>query len=450
MKKKVDLLNGNIIHSLIKMSFPLMLINLINVFYALADTYFIGQIDQLQVGAISLVSTISSCGNAFATGLGAAGMAIIAKNIGLNNKEKANHVATLLIELAFMLGILFAIFMIIFANPILTALNTPSDIYQSSYNYLIGLAFDYVFLFNITIFQIIRQSNGDSKTGVYINIVAAILNIILDPIFISIFKLGTLGAALATTLSKGLMTPITLIILLKDKNNTYIDFKHYKFKLDLFLEIFKLATPSALGYFLQEFGFVMMNRFITSYGSIVMAGYGIGNKLSNIFYIPSNAVSASLTPFIGQNFGAKQYDRMEKCYSKAMLLITIISVIALPLSLFTLRPLTILFVKNASVELITISCEYAYYSVGTIIFMGWFNNLMAFFNGVGYTKLSLIINSSRLWLLRIPLFFLFERFTNLGYVGLWICMIISNLLVCLIGQSIKQFYLKKQILINSH
>lgn len=430
-----DILNGNIIKGMLKLAFPLMVLNIINSFYSIVDTFWVGRIGELSVGAVSLISPITSCGAAFASGLSAAAMSLIAISIGANEPDKANNIATHLIKLCIVLGLGIGCCCVAFARPILDWLETPSDIYNESYWYLMGIALDFLFLFVLNIFQAIRQSSGDSKTGVKINATAAFLNMILDPILMFGLDLGILGAALATTLSKALVTPIAIYILMNEKILVRVNFKKYPISLPVMKQIVTVGIPASIGSFLSSFGFVMMNKSIVSYGAIAISAYGIGSKIANLSYIPLNSLGGALTPFIGQNLGANNEARTRECFKKAMVLSVVTAIIITITGFMSIKYCVLLFVSNASNELLAMASEYAYYSIGTSIFMGWFNNLSAVFNGAGKTKYTLFLSTFRLWGLRLPMIALFGMFTNLGPTGIWWSMVLSNLVTCLIGQS---------------
>ncbi len=434
MSSRNEITSGNIFKVLIQMAWPLMLINIVNTFYSLADTYFVGQMDEMKVGAISLVAPIVACGTAFANGLTASALALISQSIGADNKERANHIATIIIELCVIVGVFVGVICIVFAPQILNWLETPADIYDDTYRYLIGISFDCLFLFIIQMFQAIRQANGDSLSGVKINTISSIINIVLDPLFIFYFKLDILGAALATVLSKACVMPLIFYSLTTDKHYTYIDFVHYKPNKELTGEIIAMAIPASTGYFISEFGFVIMNKEIVSYGSVVISAYGIGNRIASIFYIPLNAIGTALTPLIGQNLGAKQYKRTTQCFNCAMIVACVISISSTIIGFIFVKDAINFFIKDASDLVVFEASRYAYYSLATCFAMGWFNNLAAVLVGSGNTKYNLYINVIRLWGIRIPLIYLFARLTTLNQVGIWWSMIISNLIVCIVGQ----------------
>ena len=431
---KDEILKGNIISGLIKLALPLMLLNLINTLYGIVDTYFVGKINELQVAAVSLVTPITNCGIAFSSGLSAAGIALIARSLGQRDYDKARKIATHLIMLCFVLGSIITLLSIVFSSQIMSWFNTPSDIYKDTLAYFIVVSFDYICLFILTIFQAIRQSCGDSKSGTKLNIIASILNGCLDPLFIFGFNFGTFGAGLATVLSKAIVVPFALKSLLDQENTVYISFKENKLDMQMMKSIITVALPASFGQFLSSFGFVLMSKEIVSYGSIVMSGYGIGSHVSSIFYIPVDSIGMALPTYIGQNIGADNIDRAKKSYKDALKLVIMMAICVIFAGFLTAKYFVYLFVKNASDELLRISLEYSYFSIATAIFMGWFNSLCGVFNGSSNTKISMVLSASRILFIRMPIVYLLRKITNLGYTGIWVSMIISNLITCTIGQ----------------
>jgi len=434
---KEELLSGNIFKGLIKMTIPLVFLNLINTLYGVVDTYFVGMIGELEVGAVSIITPITSCATAFCEGLCAAGIALISRAIGKGNDEDTISIANHLLLICLSLGLLSLVVIQIFANNILNWLETPLDIFNGSYNYLFGISFDFVFLFLISTYQAIRQAHGDSKSGVIINTSAAILNCLLDPLFILVFDMGTLGAALATVLSKVIVTPYAIYKLNKDG---LIDFRNYAICLNTLKQITLVAIPSSIGYFLSSFGFVLMQKEIASYGSIAISAYGIGSKISSIYYIFVNCWGSGLTTFVGASLGSNDFERAKKAYKTSVLIVAIVSLIFIPLGLLTSEKAIKIFIKDISNELTLMSLEYTYYSIFTAFTMGWMNCLSGVFNGSGNTLISMILTGSRIWFIRIPLIKLLNNVTTLGITNIWIAMVISNLIVCIMGTAFYRFY----------
>ena len=427
------LLNGDIKKGLLKLALPLMFLSLVNSLYNIVDTFWIGKMGELQVGAVALIGPIMGCGSAFITGLSAAGISKISMSLGERNQEKANRYASHLFIISIVFGLLIGIVCNVFAHPILQWLETPSDIYNDTYAYLFGISFDFIFLFILNIFQTIRQAGGDSKTAVIMNAIAAVLNMILDPIFIFVLDMGVLGAALATVISKIIVIPFVIYILFNDTNYVTCSFNK-SLSFGIFREIITVGIPASLAQFLSSFGFVLMNKSIVAYGSIAISAYGLGNKVTDLFYIPIYAFGGALAPFIGQNIGAKNTERAKECYKQATILTLFTSIIVMILGFLTAKYLVLFFVSNASQELMDLTIEYCFYVTMTIFFMGWFQNIHGVFSGAGKTKLILYLSTFRLWGLRLPMIYIFYNFTNLGPTGIWWSMVISNLITCIVGQ----------------
>lgn len=427
------LLNGDIKKGLLKLALPLMFLSLVNSLYNIVDTFWIGKMGELQVGAVTLIGPIMGCGSALVTGLSAAGISKISFSLGQNDQEKANRYATHLFVISIVFGVFIGIICNVFAHPILEWLDTPSDIYNDAYLYLLGISFDFIFLFILNIFQTIRQASGDFKIAATMNAIAAILNTILDPVFIFILDLGVLGAAIATVLSKVIVIPFVLYRLFYDKYEVTCSFKE-KLDLKMIKEMIFVGIPASLAQFLSSFGFVLMNKSIMAYGSIAISAYGLGNKVTDLFYIPIYAFGGALAPFIGQNIGAENHERAKECYKQATILTAIASLLVMALAFISTKTIVLFFVNHASKELMDLTLEYCFYVTITIFFMGWFQNIHGVFSGAGHTRLILYLSTLRLWGLRIPMIYLFYNFTGFGPTGIWWAMVISNLITCLLGQ----------------
>ena len=169
-----------------------------------------------------------------------------------------------------------------------------ASVYDLKLFYLRILSFDYLGLFLITIYMAIMQSCGNSKSGMIVSAMASIFNIILDPLLIFGFSLSVKGAAIATVISKWIVIPYILYSLFHHPQLKPYFHIHLK---DSF-EILKLSLPCAIGQFLESLGFVLMNKYIVYYGAVAMSGYGIGEKLTNLYNIPVIAFSNVLPAFI--------------------------------------------------------------------------------------------------------------------------------------------------------
>ncbi len=435
MSTHANLLEKNIMKNMIQMALPLMFLNLINSLYSVVDTFFVGRIGELQVGAVTLVSPVSNCAVAFTAGLSAAALALISQAIGAEKYEKSNETATHLMLLSLITGALMTVVLFFGTDLVLQWLDTPENILNDSRLYLKGISFDFIGMFLLSLFHAIHQANGDSKSGVRLNSIAALLNIILDPIFIFVLDMGVLGAALATSLSKFVLVPVVLRKLYENEQHgmTTIAFRKYPLNMASLKEIMTVTIPASVGQFFTSFGFVMMNKAIIYYGAIAMSAYGLGSRIANLFYIPVNSIGGALSAFIGQSLGAGDPQHAKECFRKAMLLCAGISAVITVFGWIAAPYILPLFVKDASEELLTLANEYAFYSIATAFFMGWYQILTGVFNGSGHTRSTLFLSVFRLWGCRLPMIYFFKAL-GFGPTGIWWSMILSNICCCAAGQ----------------
>ena len=431
------ILQGNLTKALLRMAVPLFVLNLVNSLYNIIDTFWVGQLGELQVGAVSLVGPIMWCAQSVAMGLSAAAIALLSTRLGANQKGDACRFATALLYFAIGFAIVLSIGTLLLLHPILSWLDTPKEIYDASYQYLFGISFDYIGLLMLNLYMAMRQSAGDSRSGVKLNMCASLLNAIMDPIFIFVFHFGILGAAIATVVSKLVMVPIAWRRLHDKAFPVHIDFRAYPFHAADGKIILKLCIPAASGQFLENLGFVIMNKYIVYYGAVAISAYGVGAKMVTLAYIPVMSIGAVLATFVGQNLGAGNTERARKAFHTAMKLSTLFSSTLTIIGMLVITPFIHLFVPNASTQLMELTQEYAFFALLCGVFMGWYINLNdGVFNGSGHTNYTFILSMMRLWAFRIPMILLFHRFTSLGITGIWLAMLLSNIFECILAQAI--------------
>lgn len=425
---------GSVIQALFRLALPLFFLNLVNSLYNVVDTFWVGQLGELQVGAVSLVGPVLWCAQSLASGLSAAAVALIGTRLGENKLQEASRFATTLLYVAGLLGIALSIFTLLGAQGILHVIATPAELFHDSKLYLYGIAFDYIGLLILNVYMAICQSEGNSRLGVKVNILASIANLILDPLFIFGFHMDVFGAAVATVVSKWLVIPLIVYQLLHTKGAIRIQFHSFRFhKQDLKL-IFRVCIPASGGQFLESLGFVLLNAYIVSYGAIAMSAYGVGNKIINLSGIPLASFSAASSTIVAHGLGSNQPQRCKECYRKTWLLAEGFTIALGVLTILFAQPLICLFVPDAGIALVSYAREFVIYAAVSSIFMCWYSVLCGVFNGAGYTKYTFILGILRLWIFRIPLILLFQRVTNWGITGIWIAMIASNIMECIAAQ----------------
>lgn len=271
-KQKMELLgNAPISKALLAMGIPTMLGMLINALYNLADAYFVSGLGESQMGAISIVYPLGQVvvGLGLLFGNGAA--SYISRLLGQGKNEQANKVASTSLYCSLSTGTLLILFCFVFLKPILTLLGATESIlpYAITYAgiYIISCIFN---VFNVTMNNLVT-SEGAAKTTMCALLAGAILNIVLDPIFIYTFELGVAGAAIATAISQVVSTLVYLHYLSTKKSIFRFHWKDCFFSRKIFSEIFKIGIPTLVFQLLTSLSISLINNTSGNYGDAAIA-----------------------------------------------------------------------------------------------------------------------------------------------------------------------------------
>jgi putative MATE family efflux protein len=305
------LIEGKISKSIILFALPILLGNLFQQLYNVVDSIVVGNV--LGKEALAAVSSTGSLINLIVgliNGIFVGAGVIIARYYGAKNNKSLPKAVHTTIAFGFIAGIIVTAFGVIFTPWLLKLMGTPSDVFADSVTYLriyftggIGIV-----MYNacVGIFQAI----GDSKRPLYYLIVAAITNVVLDILFIAVFNFGVGGAAVATVISQFISAILGFIKLTKVDGDYKIYIK--KIKIEMLEILMKMGLPTGIQNSIVAFANVIVQSNINQFGSIAMAGSGSYSKLEGFAFLPITSFSVALTTFIGQNLGAKQYDRAKQ------------------------------------------------------------------------------------------------------------------------------------------
>jgi putative MATE family efflux protein len=307
------LIEGKISKSIILFALPILLGNLFQQLYNVVDSIVVGNV--LGKEALAAVSSTGSLINLIVgliNGIFVGAGVIIARYYGAKNNKSLPKAVHTTIAFGFIAGIIVTAFGVIFTPWLLKLMGTPSDVFADSVTYLriyftggIGIV-----MYNacVGIFQAI----GDSKRPLYYLIVAAITNVVLDILFIAVFNFGVGGAAVATVISQFISAILGFIKLTKVDGDYKIYIKKIKIDGEMLEILMKMGLPTGIQNSIVAFANVIVQSNINQFGSIAMAGSGSYSKLEGFAFLPITSFSVALTTFIGQNLGAKQYDRAKQ------------------------------------------------------------------------------------------------------------------------------------------
>lgn len=435
IEKRNLVLSGNLYKVILFLALPIMFNNLMKTLYNLVDTFWVAKIsgNDLEVSAIGVIWPIQMLVIAIGLGFYIAGTSLMSQHIGANEKEKAEYIASQLFSFAFFLGIFMMIVGYIYSPLILRYMELDSEVYKLSLSYLQIILLETPLVFCLLIFTAMRQAAGDTITPVIFTVISLIINIGLDPVFIIVLRMGVSGVAIATVLAKVVVLPFWLYMVFFDKNSIHVTFKHMKLKLSSMKQFTLVAIPASLSQTINALGFVVLNKYITSFGNLTMAAFNVGNRINSLIMMPALGIGSALAFVVGQNIGALNYQRAREAFKKALILTLIIMLLSMALILpYQIRKLIVgLFLNEAYT--IALALDYMIFIGINTPLMGLYQNYSGVFLGSGKTVYSFLLSLTRLWGIRIPLIIYFKYCTDFGNSGIWYAMVISNIIVCLLG-----------------
>ena len=418
--KKNDLTQGKVINVLTALALPIMGSSLLQFTYNL--------IDMLWVGGLGSDAVASIGSSSFFIGLGYSINSLVVIGTGIkvshaigekNNKEVKQYINSGL-AINFVISIIYALILIVLGKSFISFLSLNNEVVErNSYYYLAMNAPILFFSFFNFLYTRIFSSFGNNGDSLKINAIGMIINIILDTIFIYIFKLGVLGAAVAT-----LIANVVMFILYRIKSNgiLYYD-KSIGIDKEKVIEIIRLGFPMAFQRILFTMVNIILAKIIASFGTSSIAAQKIGLQIESITYMVIGGLNGAIASFTGQNFGASKFKRIKQGYYTALLLGIIYSMIMSIIFIIFKEPIIRLFIRDKSTILIASSYLQAVafsQSFSTIEMVS--NGL---FTGLGMPKIPAII-SIVFTVLRIPMALTLMQ--TLGIDGVWWSIAISSIL----------------------
>ncbi len=439
------LLHGNMVQAILTLAIPVVINSFLQTMYNLTDTYWLGKLGTEELAAINLVTPMQNIVINFGSGLTVAGSVLISQYLGAKKDEDARNMANQIFACALMFSVMCAGFCALFTPSIVTWLGADGETWQHSKTYMQLVILDMPFLFTVNMYTAINQAQGDTLRPMLLNLMGILLNMILDPLFMVLLHMGVAGAALATVSAKAVPAVIAFILLQNRNKDVYLRLSRLKFEKEKLKSILVVGLPTAIGGSTMQFGFLLMSKNVFKYGTQAMAAYGIGNKINSMITLPTNGIGSAVATIVGQNVGAKQYERAERGY----LISRRISVIFLFAGglILSRMPVSTAIVRIFSddAEVIGMAADFLSIMAFWCFANGVHNSSMGLFQGSGHTEVTMIIDAARLWVFRFATLYVCETWLHMGVRSVWYSVVVSNGLSALILYIIyKTGYWKKK------
>ncbi|MCM1145977.1 MAG: MATE family efflux transporter [Clostridium sp.] len=420
------LLNGNLLKAIMTLAIPVVINSFLQTMYNLTDTYWLGKLGTEELAAINLITPMQNIVINFGSGITVAGSVLISQYLGAKKDEDARSMANQIFACALIFSVVCAGFCAVATPAIVTWLGAEADTWSYSKTYLQLVILDMPFLYTVNIYTAINQAQGDTVRPMFLNLFGITLNMILDPLFMMILKMGVAGAALATVGAKAVPAVIAFILLLNKEKDIHLNLRKLKFEKDKLKSILVIGLPTAIGGSTMQFGFLLMSRNVLKYGTQAMAAYGIGNKINSLITLPTNGIGSAVATIVGQNVGAEQYERAEKGYHISMR----ISVVFLFIGgmILSRMPISTAIVKifSQDAEVIGMAADFLSIMAFWCFANGVYNSSMGLFQGSGHTEVTMLIDAARLWVFRFATLYVCEAWLHMGVRSVWYSVVVSN------------------------
>lgn len=375
MNKRNSMLEGSPIKSIVLFALPIMASSMLQYNYNLVDNIIVGRyVSEEALAAVGSVGPINSFIIGAALGLTTGFTIPVSHAFGERNKEKLSRFAGSSMVLAFLIGCIIMITSHIISPILLRLVGTPAEIIGLSSSYVNVLYYGVPIQMLSNNFTAISRSVGESKKPLYFFCVSVIVNFVLDLLFVKTFGWGVEGAAVATLISHATACILNGIYVLRFNKEVNITKKDLRIDLETAWRQIRLGIPVSIQFTVTSIGSMCLQSVVNSFGTDVIAGFTAAGRVEGLTNIPMSGLGVATQTFVGQNYGAKNYDRIIKSVKKIFLLDLIVSV-AMSITLYTIgEPVVSLFSSNMSPEIMAAAKRYILaiaqcYSLVAILFV---------------------------------------------------------------------------------
>ena len=419
-----DFTTGNITQQLIVFAWPLFLSNLLQVVYNMVDMIVVGKVlGQAGLSAVAVGGDVSNFLTFISMGFANAAQVIIARYIGARKRDKIGTFVGTMSSFLMVCALVLSCVGLLFQDLILELMNTPQEAYSGALRYSAVCMIGLVFIYGYNVVSAILRGMGDSKHPFVFISIAAVLNLLLDLLFVIGFHWGAGGAALATVISQAVSFASCVIFLSRNREqfDLNIHFRDFlRWDREMLGELVRLGTPMAIKSASIQISKLFVNSWINSYGVAVSAFAGIAHKVANISNLISNAMNTAGSTMVGQNIAAGEFGRVRQIlFAIARITLTIAAVMSLVLWLFP-EQIFGLFTDPGDTEVLAIAAGYV--PIAALLFFGSALRAVmnALINGSGNHKINFVTAILDGIVLRIGLAVLFGLSLNMKHYGFWL------------------------------
>ncbi len=444
MDKRTDLLNGNILKSLVAMSIPIMATSFLQMAYNMTDMIWIGRVGSNSVAAVGAAGMFVNLANGLSAFLRVGSQVNVAQSYGSGNQDTAARYAQNALQMGFIMSIIYGLIICLFRKPFIGFFKfTNTQVIKDAETYLFIMGIFIIFNFINPICTAVITATGNSHTPFKISTIGLIINIILDPLLIFGFgpipAMGVFGAAAATVFAQFVVCALYLSYF---KNDVQV-FSKMKFTKPLEKEIIQTITKIGMPASVQGIMFtgisMVIGRIIAVWGETAIAVQKVGIQVESISYMAADGFASATNSFIAQNYGAKQYQRSKDGYKISFKVMLIWGIITTSLLVFIPAPIFSIFIPEP--DIIPLGVDYLRILGYSQLFMCIDAVTSGAFSAYGKTivpSVCGVVFAS----MRIPVAIILGK-TALGINGVWWSISVCTMLKVIVLVTVFAAFMKK-------
>ena len=408
-KYELDMTSGNLLKKIIMYTIPIMLTGILQLLYNAADVAVVGKFagDEALAAVGSTGSLINLIVSLF-LGLSVGSSVAYARSVGKGDLERANRVVHTAVLVSVIASVVLTGIGIVFAKDFLLMMDSPEDVIDLATLYVQiyfgGIIFNLLYNFASSVVR----ANGDSKRPLYILMIAGLINVILNLIFVIVFHMSAAGVALATVFSQAFSAIAVMYILFKETGPLNFSFNKLKIDKNVLKEMIYIGLPSGIQSAFFSISNVIVQKSVNSFGKIIMAGNSTASNLEGFVHVSMNSVYQSTLNFTSQNYGAKKEENLKKVLLYSLGIVSVIGII-LGSAFYLLEPYLAKFYTD-NPEVVAYALERMQFVCLLYFLCGIMDVLVGFLRGVGYSTIPMIVSLIGVCAFRVAwIYTVFER-----------------------------------------
>lgn len=433
-KNDVNMTEGSIIRHLVVFAAPLLVGNIFQQLYNTVDTWVVGKyVSNEAFSAVGTVGPIINMLIGFFLGLSSGAGVVISQYYGAGKTEEVRKTVHTSLMMTILLGLLFTGLGIALIPGMLALMNTPAEVIPESTAYLTIYFAGVLGLMLYNMGAGILRAVGDSTRPFYYLVVSAVINTVLDLVFVLRFDMGVAGVAWATIIAQGISAVLTLITLLRSDSCIRVSLRALRIHFDMLQKIIRVGIPAALQMAVTSFSNVFVQSYINYFGADCMSGWTAYGKIDTLLMLPMQSLALASTTFVGQNLGLGKVDRAKRGVRIALAL-SLVTTVILMIPVMAFAPSLVAFFneKTTVVEYGTMFLRY----ISPFYILCCFNQIYSgALRGAGNTRAPMIIMLASFVVFRQIYLFVLTHFiintilpVSMGYPAGWlVCSLLTYL-----------------------